>query len=214
MRLYNAVGDISDNVHFHSPHIVFICVNLRHLRTEMKRLFFALWPDTKVRSQLVEIVELLPVHSGRRINPENLHITLVFLGNVREQVIPELTAGAQRLNIPEFSLRINQNGWWKRPEIAWLAPEYAPAPLLNLVEQINQLVKQTGLPVEKRSYQPHLTIARKVNRPVDSLRYEPIDWNIKDFCLVESVTHEHGVRYQVRQSWPLVRNTRREGFKG
>ena len=169
----------------------------------MKRLFFALWPDAGVRSQIAEVVELLPDNSGRRVRPENLHITLVFLGNVQEQFIPELTAGAQRLKIPGFSLQIDQGGWWKRPKIAWLAPEHTPAPLLELAEQINQLIKRAGLSVEKRSYRPHLTIARKVNRPVNSLRFEPIYWNVKDFCLVESVTHEHGVRYQVRQSWSL-----------
>ena len=185
----------------------------------MKRLFFALWPDADVRSQLAGVAESLPDKSGRRIQPENLHITLVFLGNVQERIIPELTDGANQLKMPGFSLQINRSGWWKRPKVIWLAPEYTPPPLLRLVEQINQLSKRAGLSIEQRNYQPHLTIARKVNHPADNLRFDPIHWRVKDFCLIESVTCQRGASYQVRQSWPLshapsVRNERGQERKG
>lgn len=180
----------------------------------MKRLFFALWPDDGVRARLAEQAGLLPITTGRRVPPENFHITLVFLGNVEEQAIPGLADSAAGLRIPGFSLQIERCGWWKRAKVAWLAPAYTPAPLEELVGQINQFCVSAGLPIDKRDYSPHLTIARKVNRPVNNLCFDPIGWDVRDFCLVESVTHEHGVRYQVRQSWLLARNASRDGFYG
>ena len=92
----------------------------------MKRLFFALWPDNAVRGRLAEVAGLLPMNTGRRVPPDNFHITLVFLGNVQEQVVPELDAAAERLRQPGFSLQIDRCGWWNRAKVAWLAPAYHP----------------------------------------------------------------------------------------
>ena len=73
----------------------------------MKRLFFALWPDDEVRAKLLDKARLLPINTGHHVPPENFHITLVFLGNVEDQAIPELTDGAEGLSIPSFRLQIN-----------------------------------------------------------------------------------------------------------
>ena len=169
----------------------------------MKRLFFALWPDNGTRARLAAQAELLQIDTGRRTPPENLHITLVFLGNVQEQDIPGLVDAAGRLRISRFPLQIDRCGWWKRAKVAWLAPETTPALLLELVERINRLTMSAGLPVDNRDYSPHLTIARKVTRPVTGRRFEPIHWDIREFCLVESVTHQQGAKYRVMQSWAL-----------
>ena len=169
----------------------------------MKRLFFALWPDNGVRARLAEVTGSLPVNAGRHVPPQNLHITLVFLGNVEEQDIPGLAAAAARLEIPRFSLQIDRCGWWKQAKVAWLAPAYTPAPLLELVGQVNRLSTKAGLPVDKRDYHPHLTIARKVTRPLTTLSFEPVRWDVREFCLVESVTHQQGAKYQVMQRWGL-----------
>ena len=170
----------------------------------MKRLFFALWPDDEVRAKLLDKARLLPINTGRHVPPENFHITLVFLGNVEDQAIPELTDGAEGLNIPGFPLQINHAGWWKRAKVAWLAPAYTPEPLLELVKQLNHQARLAGLPIDERDYNPHLTIARKLTRPVKAHTFEPVHWHVRKFCLAESVTHEKGARYRVMQSWALV----------
>ena len=169
----------------------------------MKRLFFALWPDSRTRARLADQAGLLPIDTGRRVQPENLHITLVFLGNVHEQDIPGLVEAAGRLRISGFQLQISRCGWWKRASVAWLAPETTPAPLLELVEQLNRLTMSAGLPVEKRDYSPHLTVARKMTRPVMSCPFEPIHWDVEEFCLVESVTQAQGAGYRVMKTWAL-----------
>ena len=169
----------------------------------MKRLFFALWPDDGLRARLAEQARLLPINTGRRVPPENFHITLVFLGNVEEQAVAALTGTAEDISIPRFRLQINHCGWWKRAKVAWLAPAYAPEPSLELVRQLNHQARSAGLPVDERDYSPHLTIARKLTRPLKPCTFEPVYWDVREFCLVESVTHEKGARYRVLQSWVL-----------
>lgn len=170
----------------------------------MKRLFFALWPDNGNRARLAAQAELLQVDTGRRTSPENFHITLVFLGNVQEQDIPRLADAAGRLRISRFTLQIDRCGCWKRAKVAWLAPATTPAPLLELVERINGLSMLAGLPIDKRDYSPHLTVARKVVRPVTGRLFEPVHWDVRDFSLVESVTHQQGAVYRVMKSWALI----------
>ena len=169
----------------------------------MKRLFFALWPDRGVRAQLAERAGLLQIDTGRLIPWENYHVTLVFLGNVQEQDIPGLLDSAGRLRISRFPLLIDRCGWWKRAQVAWLAPQTAPAPLLELVEQLNRLSISAGVSVDKRDYSPHLTVARKLSRPVTASTFDPVHWDVGEFCLVESVTHARGARYRVMKSWAL-----------
>ena len=170
----------------------------------MKRLFFALWPDDRIRARLAQQAGLIYVNTGRRVPPENLHITLVFLGNVEQQDIPGLAKAVDELSIPGFPLQIDHGGWWKRAKVAWLAPACTPEPLLELVRQLNHQARLAGLPIDGRDYSPHLTIARKLTRPVKPCTFEPIHWDVRQFCLVESVTHEKGAKYQVLQSWALT----------
>ena len=146
----------------------------------------------------------MPIDTGRRVPPENFHITLAFLGNVDEQDIPELVDASAGLRIRCFPLQIDCCGWWKRAKVAWLAPAHTPEPLLELVRQIHRLSRMAGLSVDERDYHPHLTIARKLTHPITNRSFEPLHWDIRSFCLVESVTHEKGARYQVVHSWPLL----------
>ena len=169
----------------------------------MKRLFFALWPDNRVRARLVQQARRLSINSGQPVPPENFHITLVFLGNVEEQAIPTLAGAAEGLRIPDFPLQLDHCGWWKRMKCAWLAPASTPEPLLELVKQLNRLSRMTGLSIEERDYRPHVTLARKLTRPLMARTFEPIYWDVREFYLVESVTYETGARYRPLQRWPL-----------
>ena len=171
----------------------------------MKRLFFALWPDDEVRAKLLDKARLLPINTGRHVPPENFHITLVFLGNVEDQAIPELTDGAEGLSIPSFRLQINHAGWWKRAKVAWLAPAYTPEPLLELVRHLNHQARLAGLPIDERDYNPHLTIARKLTRPVKAhVRSNRSTGTSGNSAWSSPLPMKKGARYRVMQSWALV----------
>src|SRR4026207_925127 len=60
-----------------------------------RRLFFALWPDATLRSNAAECVAaLVPSGGGRPQRPDQLHVTLVFLGQVSEERLDDVRAVA------------------------------------------------------------------------------------------------------------------------
>ena len=172
----------------------------------MARLFFALWPDSDIRNKLAALGEELPGNREKLVPKQNLHITMSFLGNIDKSLINPLLSGAAKIRAKPFSLILDQIGWWKRPKVIWVASTDTPEALNSLVSQVNSQVNACGLSGEERSYQPHLTLVRKAMKPVRGMEFDPIHWNISDFCLIESVTHARGAEYKIIQRWPISSN--------
>ncbi len=168
----------------------------------MKRLFFALWPDDGVRRQIIQICRRLPDKDMKLVRPSNLHVTLSFLGQVdadSEHLLRQLCANIQ---LQPVRLTFDQLNFWRKPRILCLIAE--PPPLvLALVDAINVSAEAAGIWTESRCYRPHVTLARKARKTVQ-LDFDPVYWCAQDFCLVESVSLEDGVHYQVVQRWSLA----------
>lgn len=173
-----------------------------------KRLFFALWPDQEIRRQIAGHARQLENAPGKKIPPRNYHITLLFLGAVDSSLIPPLLERAAQIACPGFRLQINKSGFWKKSQILWLGPEHCPQALSTLVDELQALAKSLEIPVEKRPYQPHISLQRKLSERYP-LELETFIWDARDFCLVESVTQAQGARYDILASWPLKNNPTR-----
>jgi len=144
---------------------------------------------------------------AKRVPARNLHITLAFLGSVtREQRVcyEQAVAGIQ---VQTFTLSLEGIGHWPRPRILWLAPSQQPEALLTLVHKLNAALCTCGFTPEVRPYQAHMTLARKVDRPLPVQAIEPIDWEVDSLALIESVTAPEGPCYQVLERWSLQRTT-------
>jgi len=169
----------------------------------MPRLFFALWPDPGTREKLALVGKnsgLIPEHV---VPAQNLHITIAFLGNIAATRVEPLINAMSAISVRRFLLEINRSGWWVRPQIVWLGPEVVPEQLTQLWADIHKLVRERQIPVEARPYRPHITLARKIRADIP-LEYAPIHWNVRDFCLVESVTRAEGAEYKIIQHWALT----------
>jgi len=169
----------------------------------MVRLFFALWPDDKTRQQINDVIEALPSKVGRRVTPENIHITLAFLGSVRDEVTECLQDQAKIIRADGFKLSLDSLDWRKKPQFVWLAPSFVPDELTNLVMQINKAANDCGIKLEDRPYKPHITLLRKAKRKIPENSFRTINWNVESFVLAQSVTHPEGVSYTVLNSWRL-----------
>jgi len=173
-------------------------------RTEpTQRLFFALWPDAAARAGLeVASRELL----GRRTRlppADKLHVTLAFAGSVTAPIRRCLEQAAADIIVAPFELCIDRAGHWPRPRILWVGPTRTPPELWQLVRALREVFEACGLQPEKRPYQAHVTLARKIGRAPQPADFEPVRWSIGDFCLVESVTDAAGAQYRLLQRWKL-----------
>jgi 2'-5' RNA ligase len=168
-----------------------------------RRLFFALWPDDDTRAAIAALARERIHSQARRVADHNLHITLAFPGNVTTRVQTCLEEAAGSITGAPFELAIDRLGYWPRPRIIWAAPAQTPPPLWSLAAALRTALVACGLEPENRPYQAHITLARKASQALNVTRIAPIQWSIRHFCLVESVTEPAGVRYSVLRSWPL-----------
>lgn len=168
------------------------------------RLFFALLPDAQATAAIEYHARQYSPGTGRKVSPENYHITLLFLGNVGRQHIDALCQACEGLALPAFTLDITTPGWWKKAGILWLAPEQVPTALTGLHERLAGIAAQRHIACEKRDYIPHITLMRKVVTAPQYPLVKPFTWQAREFSLMQSVTRPDGVQYQELASWPLV----------
>lgn len=172
----------------------------------VRRLFFALWPDEDLRFRLYRLgADLLGDNRGRRIPPENLHLTLVFLGYVNAGRQACLEHEVSAIQLPAFTLTLDQAGYWPRKGILW-AGGAVSEDLLALVRALNQGLSGCGLAPETRPYQVHLTLARNVRRLRLDRNHaiEPLTWQVRQFALVASQTLPEGAHYEMLRTWELT----------
>ena len=169
----------------------------------MSRLFYALWPDDVTRAALAAAAACLDIRDGRPVRPENLHLTLHFLGEIDEAVKDKLCMRLGPSTVTPFDLEIADTGWWRGARVAWLAPLTASEELTDLVAELAAFLDTIGLPTDEHSYRPHVTVARKVRRAPRVSGSIDVHWRVEDFVLVASQTEPSGVRYEVLNRWPL-----------
>jgi RNA 2',3'-cyclic 3'-phosphodiesterase len=102
--------------------------------------------------------------SVRWVPAENLHITLWFLGEVRdEQFEPLVTALRPPIRTSPFDLRLGGAGAFPDsgpPRALWLGVLEGAEPLRDIHRELAIRLAPLGFEPERRPYSPHLTIAR------------------------------------------------------
>lgn len=191
-----------------------------HMSDRPQRLFFALCPDqatrraVKDRMQLLDGLEGEPTgHSAahdrrgyKKVCEANLHITVAFLGMVTAERQSCIEQAVEQIHQPSFDLELDHFGYWRRSQILWAGCQPAPGALQNLVAELQQAMRDCDIPVEARSFQPHMTLMRGVRRkPADLPVMPPLRWSLDSFSLMVSEQQPGGgVSYQVLRSWLLA----------
>ena len=168
------------------------------------RLFFALWPDDVVRAALAQLARSLHQECGGRMIPAfNIHLTLVFLGNVATGRVPDLHALAAAIVAPPVNLTIDALGYWRHNRIAWAGTARCPGTLRTLVAQLTCALRTAGFRCEDREYAPHITLLRDAPRSPAAKAAGGIVWRAGEFALVQSLRRNGAVAYEVIAHWPL-----------
>jgi 2'-5' RNA ligase len=172
------------------------------------RVFFALWPDQPLRRQLAMWAGTAAQEcGGRTMRTENLHLTLVFVGNVARERLPLLHEIAASLAMPDVKFDVDRIGCWRHNHIVWAAPAVVPQALPRFVAGMEAALRDTGFALDERPYVPHVTLVRNARRGPAAESIGPARWEAGRFVLVESVSGKNGVRYDVVGEW----GTKRKG---
>lgn len=170
----------------------------------MQRLFFALWPDASLQHRIHALAcTALARGNGRLVTPENLHLTLAFLGPVDADRRRCLEAAATAVRTGTFNLEFDVAGYWAKPRVLWLGCTRPPQALLDLVAALQSGVRACGFDPDRRPYAVHLTVARNVGRNPGTAGIAPLSWPVEKFVLVESQTRPEGAQYHPLRAWAL-----------
>ena len=158
------------------------------------RLFFAVFLGDDVRNELEKLQEQIraQAYKGSFTRPENLHLTLAFLGETPEERLKELHPIIREINSPSFCLAFNRTGYFthSQKELWWIGADSKDPdlPRLNLVHEqlINHLEKES-FPVDKRPFNAHITLGREIkhSKPI-VLNFLEIQVMVDRISLVKS----------------------------
>jgi len=182
------------------------------------RLFVALELPAAVRENLGALLKALRAVSPqtRWVRPENLHLTLKFIGEVPETefaVIREALAAA-RSDQP-VTLEFRGLGFFpneKRPRVFWAGIEASPN-LKTLAAEIDRAMEKLGIPCEQRPFSPHLTLARfeppelpeKLRSAIEeNAAREFGSFRTNQYQLIESKLKPSGAEYTTVESFPFA----------
>jgi RNA 2',3'-cyclic 3'-phosphodiesterase len=179
------------------------------IRGQTVRVFFAVWPDDTAQKQLAALTERLQAESlcgGRKTEPENIHLTLVFVGQVdlgKLEVLYQAVNGMRGPTTRAFDIIIEEIRYWKHNRIVYAATRGIPQELVDLVSALQDVLSASGFPIERRTYNPHITLIRKASCHSLPQLVEPIAWRAREWMLVKSKQASDGSVYIPIGRWPL-----------
>lgn len=176
------------------------------------RVFCAVELPDEVRARAAEhIARLREAARGVRAGwerAEKMHITLKFLGEIAGARVSDLSNAAERAAqaIGPFEMSIEGAGVFPPRGVArvlWLGVVDASSGLARLQQQLEDECERAGFAREKRSFHPHLTIAR-LRHPVGTPRLASLHketdfrtdaFTVTELILLRSQLGPHGSTY-------------------
>ena len=183
----------------------------------LKRVFFAIKINPEQIPEVLtyqkQIKELFS-EEVKWVSEENFHITLHFLGSVKEEKITDIISQAEKIKHPCFSINFLKADYFppdkKRAKLIWVEGESKEAEKLN-----NKIKKEFSLDKDRPSFIPHITLGRIKQwalrkRPLEEVPDIKEDLsvtiNVDRFYLVESVLKKTGAEYKELKMFPLQKN--------
>jgi len=176
------------------------------------RLFWAIDIPDEIKSKLVAVqgeLKKLGLHA-KWVERQNIHLTIKFLGETDVSLISDMKNSVARVikgNSP-FQVSVSGFGAFGKPvRIIWFGIKNEDKKLFELHSKIDKVLVQFGFEAEKRTFCPHLTLARlKSTRNVMLLKNKLTDkmmpdilgsFTVRDVKLFKSTLTPRGAIYEV-----------------
>jgi RNA 2',3'-cyclic 3'-phosphodiesterase len=183
------------------------------------RLFVAVTPAEEIQEKLRRMMEeLKPLARGPRwVRGEGLHLTLKFLGDVKDNLLGAIVDGLKEVRLARgIELRFRGVGSFPKhqhPRVIW-AGVAAGEELAALVSSIEARMEGLGFAREQREFAPHVTLARiKSREPLENLMgaaaaFASYDFGamvVREFHLFQSTLKPSGAEYSKIATFPFAR---------
>ena len=156
------------------------------------------------------------IPGARWVAPEQIHLTLAFLGEVDEETSKRLITRLAKIKGAGFELCLTGTGCFpdrRRPRVVWVGVKPEPG-LLQLAEMVRETVLACGIPQEERPFSPHLTLARlkiPASRELGVFldQHMSVDlphFAVKEFILFQSKLSRQGALHIPLRNFPLSKH--------
>ena len=192
----------------------------------MVRAFVAVDISGEARAALAQVIERLRQQTGfsgvRWVKPEGVHLTLKFLGGIPETQVETVLSAMQRaaLGTGALTLALSEIGAFpnvRNPRVLWVGLAGDLDSLKALHRRLDHEIHiVTGLPLEKRAFSPHLTLARvrdtasggerrRIGQALSEVTQgeAEIGWKVSAVNLMQSTLKPSGAVYEVLGSKEL-----------
>ncbi len=186
------------------------------------RTFIAVPLEERVRGKVVALQEEL-AQAGTEVKwvePENLHVTLLFLGevNLRDSVEVCRAVRGVTAELSPFAMEVSGVGCFpnlRRPRTIWAGVAGGQDELVQLHDLVeNELLQLGGYRREERGYTPHITLGRiKTDDVTQELRTnlsDHADWSGGR----QTVREVHVLTSELRSTGPIYTVLSREKLRG
>ena len=171
-----------------------------------RRLFLACWPDQTLQELLYDLARHLQLkHGGRTTSKENIHLTLIFLGQVQEHKERQLREKLRTLDIKQFDLELDETGAFTHCRINWVGPRLIPKGLKDLHNALSLISREFTSHSKEQPYQPHVSLLHNSQTEIE-FDIQPMSWKVDRYCLIESKQKGDGVEYEIIEEFPLTKH--------
>jgi len=173
------------------------------------RAFISIDLPENIQKEIEKIQKRLPAFEGKFTEPENLHLTLKFLGDVDEKILIEIKRRLKEIKIKKFETKISDMGVFspKYIKIIWISLDNCGY-LQRIIDE-----KLSGIFEKEERFMGHVTIARvkyiknknyflgelKKTKIPSGLRFQ-----VKEFRLNKSEFLPEGPVYETLEKYDLV----------
>ncbi len=143
------------------------------------------------------------------VEPENIHLTLKFLGEVEEQKIPRIIQSLKEVSriFKPFMMELKNIGGFptiQSPRVIWVGIEKGKEGLHELAASIEDTLVKLKFPKETRKFSSHLTIGRvkyikdkkSFSQILSKAQFSPLPQEVKSITLFKSTLTPHGPIYE------------------
>lgn len=150
--------------------------------------------------------------TGKLTEPENLHLTLKFLGEIDRRRLGAVRKALLGLVVEKFEARLAEPGTFNhrgKPSIVWI--KVGGKGIFELQSSVDEALEKVGFRKEKR-FMSHLTIARvkyvKAKQDfkdyVSNLGVKKLRWDVNEFRLMSSELRLTGPIYKTIEKFRLI----------
>ncbi len=178
------------------------------------RAFVAIDLPDPVIAALEALQEVMPL--GKPVDPEQMHLTLAFLGEQPVDLIEAAHHALQGIRFPPFELQLRGLGTFgdRQPTVLW-AGLRDPSQVKALHDRILPALHGAGLQLERRRFRPHVTIARfdRTAQPdherlakflARNATFPSPPFRVEDFALWRSTLLKAGAVHDELARYPLT----------